>query len=324
MTTWNTMNIPPQHGRSAIVTGTGGLGFETALALAKAGGDVVLAGRSAEKGRASVARIKAAIPSAQIAFERLDLASLASVEAFSDRILGARRRLDLLVNNAGVMTPPTWQTTSDGFELQFGTNYLGHFALTARLLPLLQQGHAPRVVNLSSLAHRSGVIRFDDLHRGRSYKPWASYAQSKLAMLMFALELQRRSDAAGWGLMSNAAHPGYARTDLIPNGPGKDAFLSKLNLLVQPLISHSAADGALPTLFAATSPDAAGAAYYGPDWFFELKGPPKRAKIAAAAQDEDVAARLWDVSEQLTGVAMPTGMAIGRESVRGRMPVLTP
>ena len=258
MTNWNTTNIPPQQGRSAIVTGTGGLGYETALALARAGGDVVLAGRSAAKGMASVAQIQAAAPGARIVFEQLDLASLASVAAFSDRILGTRASLDLLVNNAGVMTPPTRQTTSDGFELQFGTNYLGHFALTARLLPLLQQGHAPRIVNLSSLAHRSGAIQFDDLQWERSYKPWASYAQSKLAMLMFALELQRRSDAAGWGLMSNAAHPGYARTELIANGPGKDAFLSKINVLIQPLISHSAADGALPTLFAATSPDAKG------------------------------------------------------------------
>lgn len=304
MSSWTTANIPLQHGRSAVVTGTGGLGYETALALVQAGGDVILAGRNADKGRASVAAIQAALPGAQVAFEQLDLASLASVEAFGVRMRAARSDLDLLVNNAGVMTPPTRQTTSDGFEIQFGTNYLGHFALTAHLLPLLLQGRAPRVVNLSSIAHRSGAIHFDDVQWERSYKPWKAYGQSKLAMLMFAFELQRRSTAGGWGLMSNAAHPGYARTELIPNGPGKDAFLSKLNVLVQPLISHSAAAGALPTLFAATSPDAAGGAYYGPDGFFELKGAPKAARIAAAALNETVAGQLWDLSERLTGVCM--------------------
>lgn len=302
-------DIPPQRGRSAIVTGTGGLGFETALALARAGGEVVLAGRSAEKGAHSIAAIRKAVPGAGIRFEALDLASLASVEAFATRMSGERDSLDLLVNNAGVMTPPERRTTSDGFELQFGTNYLGHFALTGHLLGLLRRGRAPRVVNLSSLAHRSGRIDFDDLQSQRAYSPWRAYRQSKLAMLIFALELQRRSDAGGWGLMSNAAHPGFARTDLIRNGPGTGGLLMRLSLMLQPLMSHSAADGALPTLFAAASPDAEGGAYYGPDWFYELKGSPKPARVMPQARDEAVAARLWDVSEQLTKApfAAPTG-----------------
>jgi NAD(P)-dependent dehydrogenase (short-subunit alcohol dehydrogenase family) len=302
---WTVADIPPQQGRSAIVTGTGGLGYETALALARAGAEVILAGRNARKGAASVAHIKTAVPEAHIVFEPLDLASLASVKAFSERMLAGRQGLDLLINNAGVMAVATRQTTLDGFELQFGINYLGHFALTARLLPLLRNGRAPRVVALSSIAHRRGAIHFDDLQWERAYKPWPAYAQSKLAMLMFALELQRHSDAAGWGLLSNAAHPGYARTELIPNGPGTGGLFMRLNLLFQPLVSQSAAAGALPTLFAATVPEAAGGAYYGPDWFYELKGSPKRAKIMPQARDTQAAARLWEVSERLTGVSMP-------------------
>jgi len=309
MSAWTFSDIPSQQGRLAIVTGTGGLGYETALALARAGGDVILAGRNPDKGTASVARIKAAVPSARIVFEPLDLANLSSVEAFTGRMLAERRHLDLLVNNAGVMTPPLRETTRDGFELQFGTNYLGHFALTARLLPLLRQGHAPRVVNLSSIAHRNGRLHFDDLQWERAYKPWPAYGQSKIAMLMFALELQRRSDAAGWGLMSNASHPGYARTELIPNGPGTEGLFMKLSLLVQPILSQSAAAGALPTLFAATAPAAVGGAYYGPDGFYELKGPPKLAHIAPQARDRAAAARLWEVSERLTGAAFDAAIS---------------
>ncbi|MFG1422460.1 SDR family oxidoreductase [Roseixanthobacter liquoris] len=305
MSNWSIKNIPPQAGRLAIVTGTGGLGYETALALAGKGGEVILAGRNAQKGAASVGQIRAAAPGAAIRFEMLDLADLASIAAFGARMLAAGRPLDILVNNAAVMSPPDRRETADGFELQFGTNYLGHFALTAHLLPLLRQAPAPRVVNLSSLAHRGGQIDFADLQGAHPYKPWKAYSQSKLAMLMFALELQRRSDAAGWGLMSNAAHPGYARTDLIPNGPGTDRFLWQINKILQPYVSHSAAAGALPTLFAATAPEAVGGGYYGPDWFYELKGPPKAARIMPQAQDRAVAARLWDVSQELTGISFP-------------------
>jgi NAD(P)-dependent dehydrogenase (short-subunit alcohol dehydrogenase family) len=209
----------------------------------------------------------------------------------------------LLVNNAGVMTPPTRRTTVDGFELQFGTNYLGHFALTAQLLPLLQRGRGPRVVEVSSGAHRlGGAIHFDDLQWERSYKPWAAYAQSKLAMLMFALKLQRRSDAAGWGLMSNAAHPGYARTELIAKGPGVDSAMARFsNVVVRPFLSQSAAEGALPLLFAATSPYAKGGGYYGPTGPFELIGAPGPAVIGGHAKDLAVASKLWELSNSLTG-----------------------
>ncbi|CAB3796906.1 hypothetical protein LMG28614_04468 [Paraburkholderia ultramafica] len=308
MANWTTADIPRQTGRLAVITGaTGGLGLETALALAGAGADVVLTGRNAQKGQAALDAIRARHPAASLHYTHLDLASLASVRQFAEQFAAEHAALDLLINNAGVMTPPKRQTTSDGFELQFGTNYLGHFALTGHLLPLLRAGRQPRVVNLSSLAHKGGAsIHFDDLQWQRSYKPWPAYAQSKLAMLMFALELQRRSDANGWGLLSNAAHPGYARTDLIANGPGADNLLQTLNRLTfEPLASQSAAAGALPTLFAATAPNAKPAGYYGPNGFFELKGSPGEAQIARPALDKAVAARLWEVSETLINARWP-------------------
>lgn len=303
MTGWTTKDIPSQLGRLAVVTGTGGLGYETALALAATGADVVLAGRNAAKGEESVGKIKALHPGAKICFERLDLADLADIRAFAARFAAAHPSLDLLINNAGVMSPPKRLETKDGFELQFGINHLGHFALTAHLLPLLRRGQKPRVVNVSSLAHRRGHINFDDLQSKKHYSPLSSYNQSKLANLLFTFELQRRSDAAGWGLMSNAAHPGIARTELLANGVGAESFTARVfNLLVKPWASQSAAEGALPTLFAATSPQAVGGGYYGPDGLFELKGAPKPAGIANAAKDLAAAARLWKVSEDLTGV----------------------
>jgi NAD(P)-dependent dehydrogenase (short-subunit alcohol dehydrogenase family) len=304
MTGWSTADIPRQDGRTAVITGaTGGLGYETALALARAGAVVVLTGRNGAKGQDALARIRAQVPGAAITYETLDLASLASVADFAARFAASYATLDLLVNNAAVMALPTRQVTSDGFEMQFGTNYLGHYALTAHLLPQLRRGRTPRVVNLSSLAHRTGAIDFADLQATRSYVPWRAYCQSKLAMLMFALELQRRSAVYGWGLISNAAHPGYARTDLIPNGPGTSSLSWRLGKYVQPFISHSAAEGALPTLFAATSPDAEPGGYYGPDGFYELKGPPVSARIMRQAKETAAAERLWDVSAALTGLS---------------------
>ena len=304
MTGWSTADIPSQDGKTAVITGaTGGLGYETALALAGAGAAVVLTGRNDAKGQDAIQRIRGQFPDAKISYETLDLASLASVAGFAARFAAAHASLDLLINNAGVMALPKRQTTADGFEMQFGTNYLGHYALTAHLLPLLRRGNQPRVVNLSSLAHRSGAIDFDDLQGAKSYNPFKAYCQSKLAMLIFALELQRRSNAAGWGLLSNAAHPGYALTDLIANGPGTRGLLGQLGKILQPFASHSAAEGALPTLFAATSPEAQPGGYYGPNWFYELKGPPEPAKIMPRAKDAAVAARLWDVSAVLTGVS---------------------
>ena len=303
MSKWTINDISRQTGKLAVVTGTGGLGYETALALAGSGAEVIIAGRSEVKGQDATQKIIGAYRQARVRFEQIDLADLGSVAAFASRLTAANRGIDLLINNAGVMAPPTRRTTADGFELQFGTNYLGHFALTARLLPLLRKSLRPRVINLSSGAHRMGAsIHFDDLHWERAYKAWPAYAQSKLAMLMFALELQRKCDANGWGLMSNAAHPGFARTELIANGPGSDALLSKISGVLRPFMSQSAAAGALPTLFAATSPEAEGGAYYGPDGFYEMKGAPAPAYIAPPAKDELVARRLWEVSEHLTGV----------------------
>jgi NAD(P)-dependent dehydrogenase (short-subunit alcohol dehydrogenase family) len=299
MSGWSIKDMPSQQGKLAVVTGANsGLGYETALALASAGAEVIVAARSADKGHQAVARIRAQVPSANVRFDALDLASLASVAAFSRRLVAAEKPLDLLINNAGVMALAKRQLTVDGFEMQFGTNYLGHYALTAQLLPLLRRAPAPRVVNLSSIAHRTGRIDFDDLQGERRYKPWKAYQQSKLAMLMFALELQRRSDAHRWGLMSNAAHPGFARTQLMANGPGDNLLAT----LVMPLVSHSAAAGALPTLYAATSPDAKPSGYYGPNGIFELKGAVAPSKIMPQALDRAVASRLWDVSAKLTGV----------------------
>jgi NAD(P)-dependent dehydrogenase (short-subunit alcohol dehydrogenase family) len=301
---WTVGDMPGQAGRLAVVTGANaGLGYETALALAGAGAEVIAAARNADRGRAAVERIKAAHPGARIGFEALDLASLASVAAFAERIAARHHRIDLLINNAGVMTPPRRETTADGFELQFGVNHLGHFALTARLLPLLRRGQGTRVVTVSSGAHHTGRIDFDDLQWvRRRYAPWPAYSQSKLANLLFTRELQRRSDAAGWGLFSAGAHPGYARTELIANGPGLTSAMSRFSVFLQPLISQSAADGALPTLLAATSPQAERGGYYGPSRLFEMVGPPAKARVSKRARDEAVAARLWAVSEDLTGV----------------------
>jgi NAD(P)-dependent dehydrogenase (short-subunit alcohol dehydrogenase family) len=319
MARWTADEVPSQAGKLAVVTGTGGLGYETALVLAEHGADVVLAGRNEAKGREARRNILDRGRAASVRFELLDLADLTSVTAFANRLLAEGRPIDLLINNAGVMMPPTRRTTSGGFELQFGTNYLGHFALTAQLLPLLQGAGSRRVVQVSSGAHRlGGAVHFDDLQWERSYKPWAAYAQSKLAMLMFALELQRRSDAAGWGLLSNAAHPGYARTELIANGPGADALSTKINnLLIRPFLSQSAADGALPILYAATSPDAKGGGYYGPTGPFELIGAPGPAVIGEHAKDLTVAKKLWELSEQLTGARWQVGPAFHNSSKKG-------
>jgi NAD(P)-dependent dehydrogenase (short-subunit alcohol dehydrogenase family) len=293
--------IPSQLGKTAVVTGaTGGLGYETALALAKAGAEVILTGRDDRKGQSAIEKISHEVIGAKIRYEHLDLASLASIADFAQR-MGVRQSLDLLINNAGVMALPRRQTTADGFEMQFGTNYLGHFALTARLMPLLRRSSGPRVVSVSSLAHRTGFIDFGDLQGARAYSPWKAYGQSKLACLIFALELQRRSDAGGWNLTSNAAHPGFSRTNLFASGPG--GLLSVATDFAAPLFGHSAADGARPILFAATSPQAKPGAYYGPGGIGELRGAPAPALIMPQARDAATAARLWDVSEKLTGTS---------------------
>lgn len=308
---WTTQDMPSQRGRSVVVTGTGGLGFEDALRLAKAGADVTLAGRNPEKGAEAVRRIAREAPEASVRFETLDLASLASIAAFGQRLRRAHDKIDVLINNAGVMTPPERRTTEDGFELQFGTNYLGHFALTSHLLPLLRQAPDPRVVSLSSVAARSGSIDFADLQAERNYKPMAAYAMSKLACLMFAFELQRRSDAAEWGVTSIAAHPGVARTDLLHNAPGR---LSPAGIVrsIGWFLFQPVAQGALPTLFAATAPDALPGGYYGPDRLWETRGFPTDAEPPRAALDEQVARRLWETSEVLIQAAFGAAPDLGR------------
>ena len=309
MMNWTVRDMASQQGSLAVITGaTGGLGYETALALAGAGARVVLTGRNPAKGAAALSQIRAAHPDADIRYDTLDLASLASIQDFAERFKRQHDALDVLVNNGGVMAPPTRQATADGFELQFGTNYLSHFALTAQLLPPLMQGRPARVVNLSSMAHRFGAsIHFDDLNWAHSYRAFAAYGQSKLAMLMFTFELQRRSDAHGWGLLSLAAHPGLAATTLLQNGQrlggnGKAGWIETLSSWMPSVLAQPASEGALPTLFAATSPDAVKAGYYGPTGFMELKGGVGEAAVASRALDQAVASRLWAVSETLTGV----------------------
>ncbi|ODT69603.1 MAG: short chain dehydrogenase [Pelagibacterium sp. SCN 63-23] len=302
MDKWTAADMPSQEGRLAVVTGPSGLGYEDALALARAGAEVIIAGRNPAKGAESVSRIRADVPGAKVGFEVLDLASLKSVAAFAERLKARHERLDLLINNAGVMVPPQRKVTEDGFELQMGTNYLGHFALTGALMPLLRKGRDPRVVSLSSVAARNGKINFDDLQSAGKYLPGEAYGQSKIACLMFARELQRRSVAGHWGVTSIAAHPGISRTELLHNAPGKmsAAGLARTYLwfLFQPVWQ-----GALPTLYAATAQEAEGGAYYGPHALSETRGYPAPSRVPPQALDDAVAARLWTVSEQLTGVS---------------------
>ena len=306
MAGWSVRDIPDQSGKRAVVTGaTGGLGLETALAFARAGAEVVLVGRNDAKGAAAVAQITAAVPAARLSFQNVDLASLASVAAGAERLLAQGDAIDVLVNNAGVMALPQREVTADGFERQFATNHLGHVLLTAKLLPLIRKAPEPRVVSVSSLVAPRGAIRFDNLQGERVYGPQTAYAQSKLANLLFCFELQRRSDAGGWGVTSLAAHPGGAQTDLIANGMGGSGAMGMVGGFVVSLIGQSAAEGALPTLRAATDPGAKPCDYYGPDGLVELKGAPVPAHIPPAAKDQAVAERLWTVSNTLTGAQWP-------------------
>lgn len=295
MTTWTFDSIPDQTGRTAIVTGANtGIGYETALALVRKGATVVLACRDVAKADAAVAKIMAEKPRGSASSQALDLSDLDSVNAFAKRFVAEHQRLDLLVNNAGVMVPPESQTRQ-GFELQIGTNHLGHFALTAHLLPLLRKTAGARVVVVSSGVHHMGHIDFEDLNfKRRGYSAPKAYAQSKLANLLFALELQRRLRSAGADTIVTAAHPGWTATDL-QRTAGAARFFN-------PFFAMKAPDGALPTLRAATDPTASAGDYYGPKRFFEMNGPPVRARINRRARDESVAARLWGVSESLTGV----------------------
>jgi NAD(P)-dependent dehydrogenase (short-subunit alcohol dehydrogenase family) len=301
---WIEENIPDLTGKVAIVTGANsGLGLETTRVLARKGAAVVLAVRSEARGAATVKGVRAGSPDARLVVMPLDLANLESVRRFTETFLAGYDRLDILVNNAGVMAIPR-RKTADGFEMQFGTNHLGHFALTRLLLPSILKTSGARVVTVSSGAHLFGRIRFDDLNGERSYSKWGAYAQSKLANLLFAYELQRRLAAAGSGALSVAAHPGYAATNLQCVGPQMEG--SRLNLWVlsaaNRVFAQSAAMGALPEIYAATSPEVRGGDYIGPDGFLGQRGFPRKAESSSRSRDQEVAARLWTVSEQLTGV----------------------
>ena len=295
---WTAADIPDQSGRVAVVTGANsGLGLATARELARAGAHVVLACRSVVKGQGAAAQIVSVVPGAHLEAARLDLADLDSVRAFA---AAAPARVDLLINNAGVMAAPR-RVTPQGFESQFGTNHLGHFALTGLLLGSLLAAPAPRVVTVSSLMHRGGKIDFDDLQGEHGYSRWGAYQQSKLANLMFCFELQRRAVEAGTALKSMAAHPGYAATNL--QAAGTDRFYERWFMAIgNKLFAQSADMGALPTLYAATFPDLPGGTFVGPGGRREQRGYPTVVTAASKAYDEHAWRRLWDVSEELTGV----------------------
>lgn len=300
MTKWTTAKIPDQTGRTAVVTGANtGLGLETAKALAAKGAHVVLAVRNLTKGQAAVDWISRSVKDADLELQRLDLGSLASVREAADELKDKHDRIDLLINNAGVMTPPK-ETTADGFELQFGTNHLGHFALTGLLIERLLPVTGSRIVTVSSVGHRfSRGIRFDDLQWERSYNRLQAYGQSKLANLLFTYELQRR--LIGQRTAALAAHPGGSDTELARHLPGP---VQRAVPLLRPLFQE-AAMGALPTLRAATDPSALGGQYYGPDGLGEQKGHPKLVTSNEQSYDMEVQRRLWAVSEELTGVTFP-------------------
>ena len=307
MAKWTVGNIPSLRGRLAVVTGeNSGIGWHTALELARAGSDVILASRTEAKGRDAVERIRQQLPQARVRAEVLDLASLRSVQTFAAGI-DREAKLDLLINNAGVMSVPKRRVTEDGFELQFGTNFLGPFALTMSLMPALMRAPSPRVTTVSSGAANMGLkkINFGDLQWERSYGPWRAYCQSKLADLMFALELGRRSASAGIPLVSNAAHPGFARTNLQTSGPGRQLYM--VEKMMAAFMSHDAAHGALPTLRAATAGDADSGSYFAPERMFQLKGAPVPVAIPKPAQDVAAARQLWETAERLTGAAWRVG-----------------
>ena len=290
---WDLDSISDQTGKRVIVTGANsGIGFEAAQVLAGKGAEVILACRNQSKGEAALAAIRQACPNSQVSLMSLDLSSLASVAEFAEAFKARYDRLDVLINNAGVMAPP-FSSTADGFEMQFGTNHLGHFALTGYLLPLLEAADAGRIVVVSSVAHRFGRLNFNNLNSEKRYLRWPVYAQSKLANLVFARELQRRLQQQGSKVIAVAVHPGYSDTNLQRHTPG-GAIMNR--------IAQSQLEGAMPTLYGSTEAGIKGGEYIGPDGWFELKGRPRRAYVAPKARDEAAASRLWDVSESLTRV----------------------
>jgi NAD(P)-dependent dehydrogenase (short-subunit alcohol dehydrogenase family) len=303
-TSWTTAQMPDQTDRRVVVTGaSSGLGEITALELARKGAEVVLAVRNLGKGETSAARIRAAVPEARVEVRELDLSSLQSVRTFASGLVSDWPALDLLVNNAGIMqTPPS--RTADGYELQLGTNHLGHFALTGLLLEALGQGNSPRVVVVASNEHKGGHLDFDNLQLDRDYAPRKSYQRSKLANVSFGLELDRRLRAAGSPILCAMAHPGYSATNLQSTGPV--GLLTSVGFrLGNAVFAQPAEQGALPQLFAATAPEVQGGQYFGPDGFMEMRGHPVVVQVSDEGRNPEVARRLWTVSEELTGVTYP-------------------
>jgi NAD(P)-dependent dehydrogenase (short-subunit alcohol dehydrogenase family) len=302
MSKWTPSQIPSQAGKLAIVTGANsGIGYHTALELARAGATVVLACRNLQKAEDAKAKILAAVPQAKLEIAKLDMADLNSIKAFAESFVAGGRKLDMLINNAGVMALPQRTPTAQGFEMQFGTNHLGHFALTGELMPALLKTPGSRVVTVASIAHKGGRMQYEDPNWEKSYDPRKAYQQSKLANLLFGLELDRRLKRAGADVSSIIAHPGISTTNIITNGMGSNLKTKFMNLTFS-MLAQSEARGAWPTLYAATSPDAKSGHYYGPDGFAELKGHPVEVQPKPQALDAASAARLWHISEQMTGV----------------------
>ena len=300
MAKWTADDIPDQSGRTAVVTGANsGLGLVTARELARHGATVIITARDEDKAESARAAITGSVPDAKLEPRTLDLADLASVRAFAEAVAANHQRLSLLINNAGVMMTPR-RETADGFELQFGTNHLGHFALTGLLLERLRSADNASVVTVSSLEHRAGKIDFDDLGYERDYKPRPAYQRSKLSNALFGLELDRRLQAADAPLKSVLAHPGYSVTNLQVSGP--TGPMKSVLRVTNALVAQNVEKGALPQLYAATMPDVESGSFYGPDGIRELRGHPTRVEPAGRAKKPDVAERLWEVSQDMTGV----------------------
>ena len=299
---WNTANIPDLTGKVIIVTGgNSGLGYESVKAFAEKGAEVILACRSVDKGEKAKTDIAMGYPSAKIIVKKLDLMDLSTVVEFANNITKMYDRLDVLLNNAGIMMTP-YQLTKDGFESQFGTNHLGHFALTGLLFDIILKTPGSRIVNVSSLAHKRGEIHFDDFmfDDGKSYDPMESYRQSKLANLLFTYELQRQLESSGSKTIAVAAHPGVSITNLAKHLKGK--FMYKVFMLFSSFVTHSPASGALPQIRAAVDPDVKGGQYYGPERLAEMKGDPVLVQSTKRSHNLDDAQQLWKISEDMTGV----------------------
>jgi NAD(P)-dependent dehydrogenase (short-subunit alcohol dehydrogenase family) len=304
---WKSANIPDLTGKFALVTGANsGLGYYTCLELARKGAHVILAARNKDRGNAALEKIKSLLPNAELQFMKLDLANIESIKHFADAFIEEYDKLDILINNAGVMAIPLMRT-SQGFEMQFGTNHLGHFALTALLFDFMEKTHGSRIVNVSSLMHKFGTIHFDDLNWEKSYSKWEAYSQSKLANLMFTLELNRRIQAAGLQTKVMASHPGYASTNLQIRGGELEGSKANVNVnkFLNKIIAQPAWKGALPSLYAATCEIAESGKFYGPSGLGSVRGYPREEKINPKFTDSEAAKKLWEESEKLTGIRFP-------------------